>query len=106
MPSYVYGHVDEKGCDLGAEFEVEQPITDEPLSTCPRCGRPIRRLISPPMSIRSTRSDGDLRNMGFTKLVRRDKGVYENVTASDGEGRIIDAGKPETLPDIRKKIGD
>ncbi|MGC9527391.1 MAG: zinc ribbon domain-containing protein [Limnospira sp.] len=43
---------------------------------------PVRRLLSAPMLSVPT-SNADYRNAGFTKLVKRDKGVYENVTARD-----------------------
>lgn len=55
---------------------------------------PVHRLFSAP-SLMVPTSDSDYRNLGFTKLVKRDKGVYENVTARDGESRIVDReGKP------------
>jgi len=38
--------------------------------------------------------------------VRRDDGVYENVTARDGESRYVRQGKPETLPNLKKIIRD
>jgi len=44
--------------------------------------------------------------LGFTKLVRRDDGVYENVTARDGESKVMHRDKPETLPDLSKTIRD
>ncbi len=40
------------------------------------------------------------------KLVKRDEGVYENVTRTGKESRYMEAGKPETLPDIQRKISD
>lgn len=43
---------------------------------------PVRRLLGSPMLSIPT-SNADYRNAGFTKLVKRDKGVYENVTAQD-----------------------
>ena len=52
------------------------------------------------------RTDSDLKRMGFTKLVRRDKGVYENVTAAGGESRIWDVNKPDSNPHLHKKIRD
>ena len=43
MPIYEYQ------CDGCAyRFEVKQSIKDDPLSTCERCGKAIRRLISSP----------------------------------------------------------
>jgi hypothetical protein len=44
--------------------------------------------------------------MGFTKLVKRDNGIYENVTATGKESRYWDASKPETKPDLKSKISD
>ena len=104
MPTYEYEH-DEKSCDLGVVFEVEQSIKDEKLTHCPKCGRGIHKLISLPF-IAITRGDSYLKSMGFTKLVRRDNGIYENVTATDKESRYFDASKPETMPDIKKRIKD
>lgn len=47
-----------------------------------------------------------LKELGFTKLVKRDSGVYENVTASGKEKRYMKAGDADSLPDISKKIRD
>ena len=43
---------------------------------------PVRRVVSAPMLSIPT-SNTDYKNAGFTKLVKRDQGVYENVTAQD-----------------------
>ncbi|THB68173.1 MAG: zinc ribbon domain-containing protein [Desulfovibrio sp.] len=79
MPLYEYEHM-ETPCDLGQVFEISQPLADEPLTACPKCGGPVRKLLSAPRSF-STHTNAELRDAGFSKLVRRDKGVYENVTA-------------------------
>lgn len=43
MPLYEYA------CDAcHAVLELRQRISDDPLRACPRCGQPIRRLISAP----------------------------------------------------------
>lgn len=43
MPIYEYQ------CDnCSYRFEVKQSIKDDPLSTCARCGKAVRRLISSP----------------------------------------------------------
>ena len=39
MPTYEY-HCDECG-----EFEKEQRMSDAPLSKCPHCGGPVKRLV-------------------------------------------------------------
>jgi putative FmdB family regulatory protein len=104
MPVYEYEHL-EKPCIKGDLFEVNQSINDSELTQCPACGGKIRRLISR-TSIRMPKTDSELRDLGFTKLVKRDDGVYENVTARDWDSRMVFRDKPETLPDLKKTIKD
>ena len=104
MPVYEYEHT-QQTCRLGAVFEVQQSIHDRPLTTCPECGRPVRKLISR-TNISTPRTNAELKDLGFTKLVKRDDGVYENVTARDGDSRYVLRDKPGTLPDIKKTIRD
>ncbi len=106
MPVYTYAHKSSGGCRRGAEFEIVQPISAEALAKCPDCGCAVYRVIFPPLALRNPYSDSDLKGMGFTKLVRRDRGVYENVTATDGESRVFETGKPHTMPHLKKKIRD
>ena len=40
MPIYEYK------CPKCGHFEVEQPITADALKTCPKCGKPVKKLIS------------------------------------------------------------
>jgi len=105
MPVYEYEHVEAGQCPRGRLFEAQQSIQDDAFTTCPDCGQPVRRLISAP-GIVTPHTNSELKNLGFTKLVRRDSGVYENVTATGSESRIMEAGKPETLPHLHKKITD
>lgn len=51
---------------------------------------PVNRLIRAPGVIVPT-GDSDYKSMGFKKLVKRDKGVYENATAKGNEKRIVEA---------------
>jgi len=104
MPVYEYEHVGD-GCSRGKRFEIYQPITDERFKVCPSCGQPVERLI-PRAYVSTPTSDSELKSMGFAKLVRRDDGVYENVTALDGESKVMEAGKPDTMPDIKRRITD
>jgi putative FmdB family regulatory protein len=41
MPVYGYR------CSRGHQFEVQQPITDPPLTQCPECGAPVTRVFYP-----------------------------------------------------------
>lgn len=104
MPVYEYEHTND-ACALGKAFDIVQSIKDPPLSVCPQCGQPVVKLISL-ASISVQRSNAELRDLGFTKLVKRDTGVYENVTRRDGESRYMEQGKPETMPNLKKTISD
>ncbi len=104
MPTYEYQHMDEP-CERGKIFEEKQSINDSPLAICPHCKGIVKKLISR-VSINTPKSDSELRDIGFTKLVRRDDGVYENVTRREGESRYMLSDKPETVPNIKKIIRD
>jgi putative FmdB family regulatory protein len=104
MPVYEYEHM-QRPCRLGATFEVRQSIQDAALTACPECGQPIKKLISR-TNISTPRGNAALKDLGFTKLVKRDDGVYENVTARDGDSRYVVRGDPATLPNLGKTIRD
>ena len=104
MPVYEYEHI-ESSCSLGDLFEITQSLEEKPLASCPVCGGPVKKLISL-VGISTPKTNGELRDLGFTKLVKRDDGVYENVTARDGESRYMQRDKPETMPDLYKIIKD
>jgi putative FmdB family regulatory protein len=110
MPVYEYEHIEqsepvEDSCSHGRIFEVKQSIHDTPLTRCPQCEAPVKRILSAAF-ISSQKSNGELRDMGFTKLVKRDDGVYENVTRRGGESRYMHRDKPETMPHLHKTISD
>ncbi len=98
MPIYVYQVVKPDGSE-GEIFELEQPMTAEPLSKHPLTGDPVRRVYQAPnLTTRytpgSTKNKLENRNvekMGFTKY-ERDKltGTYHKVAGKDGRA-------PDTL---------
>jgi putative FmdB family regulatory protein len=96
MPIYEYEHL-EKACKLGLIFDIQQSMRDDPLTRCPGCNGPVRKIISR-SNINTPKTNSELRDLGFTKLVRRDDGVYENVTARGGDSQLVIRDKPETLP--------
>lgn len=104
MPIYEYEHL-KKTCKIGKVFDLQQSLADNPVKTCPHCGEPVQKIVSK-INISCPKSNRELRDLGFTKLVKRDDGVYENVTARDGDSRYMERGKPETMPDLTKTIGD
>jgi predicted nucleic acid-binding Zn ribbon protein len=80
-------------------------MSDSPLERCPKCGRSVRKRVSR-VNVSAPKTNAELKDMGFTKLVRRDDGVYENVTARSGDSRYMVRGRAETIPDFKKTISD
>jgi putative FmdB family regulatory protein len=104
MPIYEYEHLG-PGCELGKIFDFKQSIHDEPLKNCPKCGDTVTKRISR-IGLSIPRTNSEIRDLGLTKLVKRDDGVYENVTRRGNESRYMQHGKPETMPDLSKIISD
>ncbi len=104
MPSYLY-ECDNPACPSGGRFVEMQSMKEDALAACPRCGGRVSRIIAP-VGLAAPTGDSALKDKGFAKLVRRDKGVYENVTAMDHESRYYYANRPETMPDIKRRVGD
>lgn len=113
MPVYDY-RCDENGLTV----EVSHPVNTK-LSTwgelCYAAQFPIgdtdpmasiRKVITSAPGVAVPVSNSALKNHGFTKLVKRDDGVYENVTATGDEKRYMKRGDPESVPHIHKKVGD
>lgn len=107
MPLYEYQATDPSaGCDhCRPGFQILQSMKDDALAVCPKCGQPIQRLIFP-VGVATPKTNAELKNLGFTKLVRRDDGVYENVTRTGNEAKYMERDKPNTLPDLGSKITD
>jgi len=104
MPIYEYEHL-KKPCNMGKIFDLQQSLSDDPIKICPQCGEPVQKIV-PKINISCPKSNRELRDLGFTKLVKRDDGVYENVTARDGDSRYMERGRPETIPKLSKTISD
>ena len=66
---------------------------------------PVRKVLSPP-AISLPTGNAKLKEVGFTKLVKRDDGVYENVTRTGDEQRYMKAGDADSLPHLHKKVTD
>lgn len=79
MPFYEY-EASESGCEFCEKgFEELQKMTDPHLTACPKCGAPVRRIISRVNMCKDVLGNANLKEKGFAKLVRKDKGVYEKV---------------------------
>lgn len=86
MALYVYQVIEPDGSE-GEVFEVLQMMSDPPLTQHPENGKPVRRLISAPSTLRKLNpgnlSNKNLERMGFTKYEKRGSGTYEK-TAGGG----------------------
>ncbi len=81
MPIYEY-EVEGGDCQIcGGRFELRRPLDRAPLTDCPLCQRPVKKLISAANSPKITKpvSVSDAKKAGFAVLERRDKGVYEKL---------------------------
>lgn len=80
-------------------YAAQIPLDDtDPLA-------PVRKVIRAP-HISTPVGNTRLKEMGFTKLVKRDTGVYENVTATGKEKRYMKSDDKASLPELHKKIRD
>ena len=81
MPVYEY-EAEKSGCDFCKKpFEIVRTVSERNLDKCPECGAKVRRVFSSVSVQSNILSNSNLKDKGFKKLVRRDKGVYEDVTA-------------------------
>ncbi len=110
MPTYIY-HCDANGASVEVVHRMAEDIKTWG-ELCERDGRdagdtpadaPVHRQICSP-AVHLPRGPAELKNLGFKKLVKRDKGVYENVTATHKEARYFDAKDPSTAPQIPKEF--
>jgi len=80
MPIYEYQAVDPRtGCATCRQpFELLRKLSDAPLTNCPQCGAPVRKLISAPATgLSRSGLDDRARSAGFHKLKKLGKGEYE-----------------------------
>lgn len=87
MPFYSYQCSTDQCCDYCINgFEMLQRLNAEPVTLCPECGNPVRKVISAPnvaMGTKHLTTDKKAEEKGFTKYKRAGKGVYEK-TAGKG----------------------
>jgi putative FmdB family regulatory protein len=79
MPLYEYELCEGACVVCGGHFTLRRPVTAKPLTHCPACKKPIRRVISTfnTPSITKPVSITDAKKAGFTVLKRVSKGEYE-----------------------------
>ncbi len=76
MPLYEY-EICEGDCKVcGGKFTLFRPLSAAPLTKCPACKKPVRKVLSNFNSPR-TLSISEAKKAGFTVLKRVNKGEYE-----------------------------
>jgi putative FmdB family regulatory protein len=79
MPLYEYELCDGDCAVCGGKFTLRRPLTAPPLTQCPLCRKPVRKIISQVNTPRVSKpvSISDAKKAGFTVLKRSSKGEYE-----------------------------
>lgn len=85
MPFYEYQASSDRHCEYcAAGFELLRKTEDRDLEGCPRCGSPVKRVLSAPnLSTGPSLSADNIEKHGFTQYKKAGKGVYEK-TAGKG----------------------
>jgi putative FmdB family regulatory protein len=79
MPIYEYELCDGDCKVCGGKFSLRRPVNAAPLTQCPLCKKPVRKLISAfssPMKLKPL-SVTDAKKAGFTVLKKVGRGEYE-----------------------------
>lgn len=76
MPVYDYEHTTEPGAACKLRVELTHSIHEQ-LAHCPVCGQPIRKIVSRFTHRKNILSSSNIKEKGFRRFRRRDKGVYE-----------------------------
>ena len=79
VPVYEYELCEGSCAPCGGRFTLRRPLSAAPLTACPACRKPIRKIISTftTPSITKPVSITDAKKAGFTVLKRVSKGEYE-----------------------------
>jgi putative FmdB family regulatory protein len=76
MPLYEY-ELCEGDCKVcGGKFTLNRPLSAKPLTHCPACKKPVRKVLSTFNSLTRV-SISSAKKAGFTVLKRTGKGEYE-----------------------------
>lgn len=83
MPTYHYIAVQPaEGCPrCRTGFDLRRPLSRPPLTACPLCRKPVRKVIQPVSTPRVAKplSVSDAKKAGFTILEKRGDGSYEKL---------------------------
>jgi len=79
MPIYEYELCEGNCVVCGGKFSLRRPVSAAPLTRCPACKKPVRKVISTfhsPVKLKPL-SISEAKKAGFTVLKKLGKGEYE-----------------------------
>ena len=76
MPLYEYELCKGNCAVCGGRFVLRRPLSAKPLTNCPACKKPVRKVLSTFNSPKQV-SISDAKKAGFTVLKKVGKGEYE-----------------------------
>ncbi len=79
MPIYEYELCEGECAVCAGRFALRRSLSDAPLTHCPSCEKPVRKILSTftsPMKLKPL-SISDAKKAGFTVLKKSSKGEYE-----------------------------
>jgi len=79
MPLYEYELCEGNCAVCGGKFTLNRPLSARPLTNCPACKKPVRKIISAfntPTKLKPL-STSDAKKAGFQVYKRLGKGEYE-----------------------------
>lgn len=75
MPIFEYVHIEPLG-RCREMIEVVVLGDAKPLTECPQCDRPVKRIMSPFSHGKNRLSDSNLKDKGFSKFVSEGGGTF------------------------------
>ena len=85
MPLYDYAPISGRCDKCGGRFDAYQKLSDEKLTHCPTCNQPCERVISAvALGGKYSTSDAKVKQLGMTKYVKSQDGVYERTVGTEG----------------------
>ena len=90
MPNYEYAPTSGRCDRCVGRFEVFQRITEDKLASCPECGQAVDRVIGRvALGGKYSTSDQKVKQLGMTKYVKAENGVYERTVGSEGPEVLV-----------------
>jgi putative FmdB family regulatory protein len=88
-------------CDKGHTFEVRQRMTDDPVTECEKCGRPVQRVFHP---VAVHFKGSGFYNTDYGK--KGSKAAEKNSSESSSDSSSKSEKKSDTKPETKASSAD